>query len=312
MRDAVIVEAVRTPVGKGKPGGALSGIHAGRTVRRQPARRRRAQRHRPGVDRRRDRRRRRPGRRAGDEHHPLRGAGRRAARVGAGDHHRPAVRLVAAGGALRRPGPDRGRLRHRHRRRRREHEPGADVVERSGRRRPLRPGHRRALPRRPGAAGHQRRADRRQVGPARAGSWTPSPPRATAAPRPPPPRGASPPRSCRSRRPTPTAACARSPTDESIRPGTTVETLAGLKPAFHNPEMGERFPQIDWSVTAGNASPINDGSAALLMMTSEKAARARPHPEGARHQLRRGAATTRCSCSPRSSRPRASCSTAPA
>src|SRR3954453_11780796 len=28
MRDAVIVEAVRTPVGKGKPGGALSGIHA--------------------------------------------------------------------------------------------------------------------------------------------------------------------------------------------------------------------------------------------------------------------------------------------
>ncbi len=60
-------------------------------------------------------------------------------------------------------------------------------------------------------------------------------------------------------------------TDETIRPGTTVETLAGLKPAFSSPEMAERFPQIGWSVTAGNASPINDGSAALLMMTSEKA-----------------------------------------
>jgi acetyl-CoA acyltransferase len=59
--------------------------------------------------------------------------------------------------------------------------------------------------------------------------------------------------------------------DETIRPGTTVETLGGLRPAFQNPEMSERFPQIGWSVTAGNASPINDGSAALLLMTSEKA-----------------------------------------
>jgi acetyl-CoA acyltransferase len=60
-------------------------------------------------------------------------------------------------------------------------------------------------------------------------------------------------------------------TDESIRPGTTVETLAGLRPAFQNPEIAARFPQIGWSVTAGNSSPINDGSAALLLMTSDKA-----------------------------------------
>jgi len=61
-------------------------------------------------------------------------------------------------------------------------------------------------------------------------------------------------------------------TDESVRPGTTTEVLAGLRPAFANDEMARRFPQINWSVTAGNSSPINDGAAALLIMSSEKAA----------------------------------------
>ncbi|MBG0831925.1 thiolase family protein [Planomonospora sp. ID67723] len=62
-------------------------------------------------------------------------------------------------------------------------------------------------------------------------------------------------------------------TDESVRPGTSVEILAGLKPAFFRPAYAERFPQIDWSVTAGNSSPINDGAAAVLITTSETAAR---------------------------------------
>jgi acetyl-CoA acyltransferase len=57
--------------------------------------------------------------------------------------------------------------------------------------------------------------------------------------------------------------------DESIRPGTTLEALAGLKPAFEDPSMQERFPQIDWRVTAGNSSPTNDGSAAVLITTPE-------------------------------------------
>jgi acetyl-CoA acyltransferase len=35
--------------------------------------------------------------------------------------------------------------------------------------------------------------------------------------------------------------------------------------------MAERFPQIDWRVTAGNSSPINDGSAAVLITTPELA-----------------------------------------
>ncbi|MEW1926352.1 MULTISPECIES: thiolase family protein [unclassified Streptomyces] len=61
--------------------------------------------------------------------------------------------------------------------------------------------------------------------------------------------------------------------DESVRPATTPEILAGLKPAYEDPAFGERFPQIDWSVTAGNASPTNDGASAVLITTSEHAAR---------------------------------------
>jgi acetyl-CoA acyltransferase len=62
-------------------------------------------------------------------------------------------------------------------------------------------------------------------------------------------------------------------TDESVRPGTTPEILAGLRPAFENPADTTRFPQIDWSVTAGNSSPINDGASAVLITSSDVAAR---------------------------------------
>ena len=50
-------------------------------------------------------------------------------------------------------------------------------------------------------------------------------------------------------------------TDEGPRPGTTAETLARLKPAFKK----------DGIVTAGNASGINDGAAAIVVMSEEKA-----------------------------------------
>jgi acetyl-CoA C-acetyltransferase len=50
-------------------------------------------------------------------------------------------------------------------------------------------------------------------------------------------------------------------TDEHPRRGTTVEKLAKLKPAFKD----------DGSVTPGNSSGINNGAAALVLMTSEKA-----------------------------------------
>ena len=49
--------------------------------------------------------------------------------------------------------------------------------------------------------------------------------------------------------------------DEGNRPGTTVESLAKLKPAFKK----------DGVVTAGNASGINDGAAALVLMSEDKA-----------------------------------------
>jgi acetyl-CoA acyltransferase len=49
--------------------------------------------------------------------------------------------------------------------------------------------------------------------------------------------------------------------DQCIRPDTTLEKLASLPPAFTG----------RGSVTAGNASPINDGAAALLVMSEEKA-----------------------------------------
>jgi acetyl-CoA acyltransferase len=59
--------------------------------------------------------------------------------------------------------------------------------------------------------------------------------------------------------------------DETIRPTTTVEALAELRPAFHNYADAARFPQIDWRITAGNSSPLTDGASAVLIMSEERA-----------------------------------------
>nr|WP_030500994.1 thiolase family protein [Micromonospora purpureochromogenes] len=61
--------------------------------------------------------------------------------------------------------------------------------------------------------------------------------------------------------------------DETIRPDTTVDRLAELPPAFAAEHWTARFGEIDWKVTAGNSSPLNDGSAALLLTTSKTARR---------------------------------------
>ncbi|WP_410670263.1 thiolase family protein [Amycolatopsis sp. cmx-4-68] len=60
-------------------------------------------------------------------------------------------------------------------------------------------------------------------------------------------------------------------TDETVRPGTTPEILAGLKPAFRADVWERRFPDLGWHVTAGNSSPINDGAAAVMITSSETA-----------------------------------------
>jgi acetyl-CoA acyltransferase len=59
--------------------------------------------------------------------------------------------------------------------------------------------------------------------------------------------------------------------DEGIRPGTSVDSLAGLRPAFQNDEVSARFPEIQWVVTAAGASQISDGASAVLVMERSKA-----------------------------------------
>lgn len=61
--------------------------------------------------------------------------------------------------------------------------------------------------------------------------------------------------------------------DEVIRPGTTVEGLAELKPVFGSDEMRARFPDVEWAVTAGNSSQIVDGAAAALIMSEAMASK---------------------------------------
>ncbi|MEV6138685.1 acetyl-CoA C-acyltransferase [Nocardia sp. NPDC051990] len=60
-------------------------------------------------------------------------------------------------------------------------------------------------------------------------------------------------------------------TDEGIRVGSTLETLGKLRPAYYDAAMAARFPEIGWQITAATASQVSDGSAAVLIMTSERA-----------------------------------------
>jgi len=57
--------------------------------------------------------------------------------------------------------------------------------------------------------------------------------------------------------------------DEGIRPGTTAESLGGLRPAFDK----------EGTITAGNASQISDGGAAVVVMSKEAASRFGLEPE---------------------------------
>ena len=67
-------------------------------------------------------------------------------------------------------------------------------------------------------------------------------------------------------------------TDEGVRPETTVESLAALRPAFEK----------DGTITAGNASQISDGGAAVVVMSQGPGERARRHAARRDRGLRAG------------------------
>jgi acetyl-CoA acyltransferase len=59
--------------------------------------------------------------------------------------------------------------------------------------------------------------------------------------------------------------------DETVREGTTAERLGGLAPAFRTDELAARFPEIGWHITAGTSSPLTDAASAALIMSEERA-----------------------------------------
>ncbi len=69
--------------------------------------------------------------------------------------------------------------------------------------------------------------------------------------------------------------------DEGPRRDTSLEKLTALKPAFEEPAIAARFPEIRWSVTAGNSSQVTDGAAAVLIAEDAAAVRLGLRPRAA-------------------------------
>lgn len=59
--------------------------------------------------------------------------------------------------------------------------------------------------------------------------------------------------------------------DETIRPSTDVARLAELSTAFDSDEWRTLYPDMDWKITAGNSSQLTDGAGALLVMSAAAA-----------------------------------------
>ncbi|MGY2006284.1 thiolase family protein [Nocardia gipuzkoensis] len=73
--------------------------------------------------------------------------------------------------------------------------------------------------------------------------------------------------------------------DETIRPATTGESLAKLRPAFADDQYTARFPEIEWSITPGNSSPLTDGASAALIMSEAAAAKLGLRPRARFHSF---------------------------
>ena len=71
--------------------------------------------------------------------------------------------------------------------------------------------------------------------------------------------------------------------DETVRPSTTVEGLAGLRPAFQDERFGTVYPEINWVVTPGNSSPLTDGASAALIMSEAMASTLNVTPRARLH-----------------------------
>ncbi len=69
--------------------------------------------------------------------------------------------------------------------------------------------------------------------------------------------------------------------DEGPRRDTSLEKLGGLRPAFEDAATSTRFPEIRWSVTAGNSSQVTDGAAAILIAEESVATRLGLRPRAA-------------------------------
>jgi len=73
--------------------------------------------------------------------------------------------------------------------------------------------------------------------------------------------------------------------DGTIRRDTDVASLSGLRAVFERPELAERFPEIDWSITAGNSSQITDGASALLLTSGRRARELGMEPRARIHSM---------------------------
>jgi len=59
--------------------------------------------------------------------------------------------------------------------------------------------------------------------------------------------------------------------DETVRSATSEDGLRALPPSFRTAGMAERFPELEWQITPGNSSPLTDGASALLIMSAKRA-----------------------------------------
>jgi acetyl-CoA acyltransferase len=73
--------------------------------------------------------------------------------------------------------------------------------------------------------------------------------------------------------------------DETVRASTTTAGLAGLNPSFVDEDLGRRFPEIDWRITPGNSSSLADGASAVLIMSAETAERLNLRPRARFHSF---------------------------